>query len=78
MHKMRKPCTDCPHFKKHHIPAHDGSRGSCSGTCMAGRLYGFPNVPVALGYYEMIANCVDYAEYLAWQRVNRKKKLKGE
>jgi hypothetical protein len=41
---------------------------------MAGRIKGFPNIPVALGYYEMIANCVDYAEYLAWQRVHRKKK----
>ena len=29
-----------------------------------------------MGYYEMIANCVDYAEYLAWQRENRKKKIK--
>lgn len=29
-----------------------------------------------MGYYEMIANCIDYAEYLAWQRVNRKKKNK--
>ena len=27
-----------------------------------------------MGYYEMIANCVDYAEYLAWQRENRKKR----
>lgn len=27
-----------------------------------------------MGYYEMIANCVDYAEYLAWQRKNRKKR----
>ena len=44
--------------------------------CMAGRLPGWPNVPVSLGYYEMIANCVDYAEYLAWQRENRKKRKK--
>lgn len=41
---------------------------------MAGRMEGFPNIPVALGYYEMIATSVDYAEYLAWQRVNRKRK----
>ena len=71
---MRKPCTDCPHNVKHHIKPHNGSRGSGSSTCMMGRLKGFPNIPVALGYYEMIANCVDYAEYLAWQRENRKKR----
>jgi hypothetical protein len=41
---------------------------------MMGRLKGWPNIPVALGYYEKIANCVDYAEYLAWQRENRKKR----
>jgi hypothetical protein len=33
---------------------------------------------ISLGYYEMIANCVDYAEYLAWFRENRKKKKKSE
>lgn len=31
------------------------------------------NLDFICGYYEMIANCVDYAEYLAWQRENRKK-----
>ena len=71
---MRKPCTDCPHNVKHHVKPHDGSRGSGSSTCMMGRLKGWPNIPVALGYYEKIANCVDYAEYLAWQRENRKKR----
>lgn len=40
---------------------------------MAGRLPGWPKVPVPLGYYEMIANCVDYAEWLAWQRQYRKR-----
>lgn len=45
---------------------------------MAGRLPGWPNIRVSLGYYEKIANCVDYAEYLAWQRVNRKKRKRNE
>lgn len=65
---MRKPCTDCPHNRKRQIPPHDGSRGSTWHSCF---LLGF-----YMGYHEMIANCVDYAEYLAWQRVNRKKSKK--
>lgn len=68
---MKKPCTDCPHSKRYHIRPKDGSHGAGSSACMAGRLYGRPAV---LGYYEKILNCVDYAEYLAWQRVNRKKR----
>ena len=67
---MRKPCTDCPHNKKSRIVPPDGSHKAVWHRCY---LLGFP-----MGYYEMIANCVDYAEYLAWQRVNRKKKLKGD
>ena len=63
---MRKPCTDCPHNKKTHIKRHDGSRGSTWHSCYLLGYY--------MGYHEMIANCVDYAEYLAWQRVNRKEK----
>jgi len=59
---MRKPCTDCPHNRRIHIRKRDGSRGSVWHNCM---LFG--------GYYQKIANCVEYAEYLAWQRVNRKK-----
>ncbi len=62
---MKKPCTDCPHNERVHIRPRDGSRGSGWRRCMLGGS--------SLGYYEMIANCVDYAEYLAWQRVNRKK-----
>lgn len=73
---MRKPCTDCPHNKKYHIKPDDGGHGAGSSTCMAGRLPGWPNIPVSWGYYEKIANCVDYAEYLAWQRRNRKKRKK--
>ena len=67
---MRKPCTDCPHFYHKHIKP----TFSCAGVCMAGRLDGWPNIPVPWGYYEKIANCVDYAEYLAWQRERRKKR----
>ena len=63
---MKKPCTDCPHNRKIHIRTRDGSRGSVWHNCM---LFG--------GYYQKVANCVEYAEYLAWQRVNRKK-LKDE
>lgn len=71
---MRKPCTDCPHNKKYHIKPDDGGHGAGSSTCMAGMEKYWPNIPVSWGYYEKIANCVDYAEYLAWQRENRKKK----
>lgn len=70
---MRKPCTDCPENEKHHIKP-DGGRGAGSSTCMAGRLPGWSNVRVSCGYYEKIANCVDYAEFLAWLRENRKKR----
>ena len=62
---MRKPCTDCPHNVKSRIIPPDGGHKAVWHRC---HLLGFP-----MGYYEMIANCVDYAEYLAWQRVNRKK-----
>ena len=62
---MRKPCTDCQHNHRFHIKPKDGSRAAVWHKC---NLYH--------EYYVMIANCVDYAEYLAWQRVNRKKKLK--
>jgi hypothetical protein len=41
---------------------------------MAGREKYWPKIKVELGYYEKIANCPDYAEYLAWLRENRKKK----
>lgn len=72
---MRKPCTDCPHFEKHHIPPHNGSRGSCSGMCTLGstKYYTVHN-----GYYKMIEKCVAYAEYLAWQRLRRKKTIKSK
>lgn len=36
----------------------------------------WPNVKVYLGYYERVAMCVDFAEWCAWQRVNRKRKKK--
>ena len=73
---MRKPCTDCPNNIRTRIRPTDRGRKSSWMNCMAGRLPGWPNVPVSLGYYEMIANCVDYAEYLAWQREHRKKRKK--
>lgn len=71
---MGKPCTDCPHNKKHHIKPTDGGHGAGSSSCMKGSIKGPPHIPVEWGYYEKIANCVDYAEYLAWQRERRKKK----
>ena len=60
---MRKPCTDCPHNLRYHVKMRDGSRGVCWHKCSKYH-----------EYYVMIANCVDYAEYLAWQRENRKKR----
>lgn len=74
---MRKPCTDCPEYKKTQITSVNTGRKSTSGTCMAGRDKYFPSVRVSLGYYEMIAYCVDYAEWLAWQREHRKKRKNG-
>lgn len=65
---MRKPCTDCPHNVKSYITPPDGGHKSVWNSC---HLLGY-----SMGYYEMIANCADYAEYLAWRRVNRKKKCK--
>lgn len=70
---MRKPCTDCPDNVRTQIITQDG-RKCTSWTCMAGREKYWPSIRVSLGYYEKIANCVDYAEYLAWQRENRKKR----
>lgn len=61
---MRKPCTDCPHNRKRHITTEYGRRATWHSCYLLGYY---------TGYYEMIDNCVNYAEYLAWQRVNRKK-----
>ena len=72
---MRKPCTDCQYNEKIHFKDQYGRRITWQ-RCMAGREKYWPNIKVYLGYYERIANCVDYAEYLAWQRENRKKKDK--
>lgn len=72
---MRKPCTDCPYNEKIHFKDQYGRRITWQN-CMAGRDKYWPNVKIYLGYYERIANCVDYAEYLAWQREHRKYKMK--
>lgn len=65
---MRKPCTHCSYNRKTSITPPDSSRESTWDNC---HLFG----PLT-GHREMIANCVDYAEYLAWFRENRKKKNK--
>lgn len=70
---MRKPCTDCPHNKKSTIVPTDGGRRAVWHHCRLGL---GPNQGGYLGYYEKIENCADYAEYLAWMRVNRKKRVK--
>ena len=63
---MRKPCTDCPHNKKIRFrSASDGRRVTWQDCMLTGK---------SLGYDEMIANCVDYAEYLAWFWVYRRKR----
>lgn len=63
---MRNPCTNCPHNVKSHIIPPNGGPKIVLNSC---HLLGY-----SMGYYEVIANCEDYAEYLAWQRVNRKSK----
>lgn len=70
---MRKPCTDCPHNEKTIIPAKDGYRQSVWHSCRLGLNR---NDGGYLGYSEKIQKCVDYAEYLAWLRRNRKKDMK--
>lgn len=72
---MRKPCTDCPYNEKSRIEPPDGGHKSVWHHCRKGLK---KNEGSYLGYYEMVANCVDYVEWLAWQRANRKKRQTNE
>lgn len=70
---MRKPCTDCPHGLKYHIRPEDGSHGAGGTRCILGSTRSYPRT---LGYKEQIERCVDYAEWLAYQRLLRRKAKK--
>lgn len=70
---MRKPCTDCPHGLKYHIRPEDGSHGAGGTDCILGSTRSYPRT---LGYKEKIERCVDYAEWLAYQRLLRRKTKK--